>query len=219
MKPKFWLERWQRNQIGFHQTQHNPMLLDYWPRLGLDPAESVFVPLCGKSLDMQWLAAQGHDVVGVELAQIAVENYFAQINEIPVNASVDRFTAYRGSSTTVYQGDFFDLTAPLLEGVRGVFDRGALVALPPDMRFRYVDHLLRIVPEECRILLLAVEYDQNLVAGPPHAVFDDEISEHYGLRCQVEQIDSIVTQNVPPHFEAQGVRQIVESVYLIDKNE
>ena len=99
----------------------------------------------------------------------------------------------------------------------GLFDRGALVALPPDMRFRYVDHLLRIVPDGCKILLLTFEYDQKLVAGPPHSVHEDEVLEHYGGRCDVQLLDSIVTSTLPPHFVAHNVHQAVESVYLITK--
>ncbi len=219
MKPRFWLERWGKNQIGFHQAEHNKLLLEFWPLLNLEPDSKVFVPLCGKSLDMRWLENAGHQVVGVEIAQVAIETYFAEGAETPEQSLVDRFVSHQGSATTIFQGDFFDLTAPLLEGVTGLFDRGSLVALPPDMRFRYVDHLLRIIPDGCRILLLSFEYDQNLVAGPPHAVYAEEIESHYGTRCDIELLDAIVTRALPPHFEEQGVQQAVEAVYLITKND
>ncbi len=219
MKPRFWLERWQKNQIGFHQAEHNKLLLEFWPSLELEPGASVFVPLCGKSLDMRWLEQAGHYVFGVEIVQMAVETYFSEGGESPETGVVDRFTRYRGDRCTIYQGDFFDLTAPLLEGVSGLFDRGALVALPPDMRFRYVDHLLRIVPTGTRQLLLTFEYDQNLVAGPPHCVLPEEVEQLYGHRCEVELLDSIVTSLLPPHFAQQGVKQAVESVFLITKED
>lgn len=216
MKPKFWLERWQNNQIGFHQADHNPFLKEFWPRLGVADDARVFVPLCGKSLDMRWLEAQGHNVVGVELAKLAIENYFDP--EPAVNTeNVDRFVCYRGERTEIYHGDFFDLSSPILEGVEAVFDRGALVALPPDMRFRYVDHMLRIVPDGCRILLITLEYDQSMVSGPPHAVEADEIERIYGHRCDVDLLESFVTNTLPPHFEDRGIRQAVESVYCITK--
>ena len=219
MRAKFWLERWQKNEIGFHQAEHNKLLLDFWPRLGLDPGDPVFVPLCGKSLDMRWLEAAGHPVVGVELARIAVETFFAEGGEEPNRSVVDRFGCYAGCGTTIYQGDFFDLTAPLLEGVKGIFDRGALVALPPDMRFRYVDHLLRIVPDGVKLMLLTFEYDQEVLPGPPHAVMPEEIEDLYGQRCSVELLESIVTSGLPPRFAASGVRQAVESVYVITKHD
>ncbi|MEM9621337.1 MAG: thiopurine S-methyltransferase [Pseudomonadota bacterium] len=219
MKPRFWLERWQKNQIGFHQAEHNKLLLEFWPRLGLGAADKVFVPLCGKSLDMRWLEHAGHDVVGVELAEIAVRTFFAEGNEQPEPHPVDRFMFYQGRQTGIYHGDFFDLTATLLEDVSALFDRGALVALPADMRFRYVDHLLRIIPDGTRMLLLTFEYDQSLVAGPPHSVFPEEIESLFSPRCDIELLESIVTSLLPPHFHSQGISQAVESVYLITKSE
>jgi thiopurine S-methyltransferase len=219
MKPRFWLERWQKNEIGFHQAEHNHLLQAYWPAMDLPPDSTVFVPLCGKSLDMRWLEHAGHRVVGVELAQVAAQAYFAEASETPESSIVDRFTCYEGARTRIYQGDIFDMSAGLVTDVQGMFDRGALVALPRDMRFRYVDHLLRIIPEGCRILLLAFEYDQNLVAGPPHAVTAEEVESHYGNRCDIQLLDSIVTSLLPPHFINQGINQAVESVYLITKRE
>ena len=216
MKAKFWLERWQNNQIGFHQAEHNELLLEYWPSLKLGEGSSVFVPLCGKSLDMRWLENQGHSVVGVELAQLAVETYF-EAEEV-LKQPEDRFIRYRGTATDILLGDFFDLTADLIGPVEGVFDRGALVALPADMRFRYTDHLLRVIPDGARILLLTLEYDQNLVAGPPHNVSPEEVHEYFSPRCDIEHVESFVTSTLPPHFVSQGINQAVESVYVITKS-
>ena len=218
MKPKFWLERWQKNQIGFHQAEYNSLLVEYWPVLAVNSDAKVFVPLCGKSLDMRWLVSKGHDVVGVELAKVAIENYFEDDPDV-IQESVDRFVSYSAQKTQIYHGDFFDLTSPLLEGVKAVFDRGALVALPSDMRFRYVDHMLRIIPDGCRILLITLEYDQSQASGPPHAVHSDEVTELFQHRCSVDLVDSFVTSSLPPHFSQQGVHQAAESVYLITKQD
>ena len=78
MQPDFWHQRWADNQIGFHQSAPTPLLLKHWPALGITPGAQVFVPLAGKSLDMAWLASQGHRVLGVELSQLAVEQFFAE---------------------------------------------------------------------------------------------------------------------------------------------
>lgn len=219
MRAKFWLERWQKNEIAFHKAEHNELLLEFWARLGLPADAAVFVPMCGKSLDMRWFETRGHPVLGVELAQIAVETFFAEGGETAAQSVVDRFVRYRGAGTEIYQGDFFDLTAPLLAGVQGLFDRGALVALPPDMRFRYVDHLLRIIPDGTRILLITFEYDQQLVTGPPHAVLPEEVEALYGNRCEIELLESIVTSDLPGRFVEHHVPHAVESVYAITKRE
>lgn len=217
MKPRFWLERWRSNQIGFHQAEHNPLLLEFWPQLRLPDQSRVFVPLCGKSDDMRWLAAQGHSVLGVELARLAVEGFF--VDQPFEQSVVDRFVSYQAAGVELLQGDFFDLSTPLLEGVQGVFDRGGLVALPRDMRFRYVDHMLRILPVDCRIMLLTLEYDQAQISGPPHAIEQDEVESLYGLRCEVELLDSFVTSALPPEFVRHGVARAAESVYLITKRQ
>jgi thiopurine S-methyltransferase len=217
MQPKFWLDRWRNNQIGWHQAEHNPLLQTYWPELGVDASVPVFVPLCGKSLDMRWLEHAGHDVIGVEMSQLAAEAYFSDSEEAAVVDALEDFVRYRGRGTAILQGDFFALTSNCFPKQLSVFDRGALVALPLPMRRRYVDHLLRVVPDGTRMLLLTFEYDQNLVAGPPHAVSPDEVADHYSERCEVEQLDSIVTSSLPAHFTEQGVSQAVEAVYRITK--
>ena len=193
MQPKFWLDRWRNNQIGWHQPEHNELLQTYWSELELDRSATAFVPLCGTSLDMRWLEAAGHDVIGVELSQVAAEAYFSDADEPAVVEDVDEFVRYGGRHTAILQGDFFDLTAQHFPKELAVFDRGALVALPLQMRRRYVDHLLRVVPDGCKMLLLTFEYDQKVVAGPPHSVLPEEVAEHYGDRCEIRQLDSIVT--------------------------
>ena len=53
-----WLARWAKGRIGFHLPAPHPALERWWPRLDVAPQAKVLVPLCGKSLDMRWLAAQ-----------------------------------------------------------------------------------------------------------------------------------------------------------------
>src|SRR3546814_8142059 len=76
MDPDFWQQRWRDNRIGFHRDGVLPLLEKHWPSLGLATGSRVFVPLCGKSLDMAWLAARGHRVLGVELSPLAVGQFF-----------------------------------------------------------------------------------------------------------------------------------------------
>ncbi len=219
MERRFWLERWSKNQIGFHQEQFNPTLVRHWPGLDLPAACPVFVPLCGKTRDMRWLSMQGHKVLGIELSELAVDAYFDESGE-PVSVTEEQgLSCHRGQTAEIYQGDFFDLTAAHLKGVRACFDRGSLVALPVDMRRRYADHLLRVLDDDVQILLLTVEYDQALVAGPPHSVSEDEVRELYGKRCTVNVLESSSSDQVPPHFRSQGVERITNTAYHLRKNE
>ena len=217
MHREFWLERWRKNEIGWHQSEVNPWLAALWTQLGVGPERAVFVPLCGKSLDMRWLHRQGHPVIGVELSEAAVTAYFEEAEEIFRTEQDQFFRRYVGVSATIYCGDFMDLTARELKDVGGVFDRGALVALPPAMRTYYADHLLRILPDRARILLVTLEYDQRRVAGPPHAVSQAEVDALFGGRCSIERLAGEHTCALPPKFLEAGLGEVVETVYALTK--
>lgn len=217
MDAKFWLDRWRRNDIGFHKEVVNPQLARWWPELGVDAGAPVLVPLCGKSRDMAWLAQRQQSVIGVELSALAIDAFYAESELAPAVDQVAEFTRYQAARNTILQGNLFDLTAPVIGEVGAVFDRGALVALEPNTRAAYVDHLLRVVAEDARLLVLVVEYDQQLVAGPPHCVYPEEIALLYGDRCEIELLESEPTSDVPPHFSAQGVGTIVNAAYRIRK--
>lgn len=217
MDHEFWLERWQTNQIGFHQTEFNAWLLQHWPALGLSAGARVFVPLCGKSRDMLWLAGAGHPVIGVELSSTAIEAFFDEAGAPHSRRQHGRSTFYDGGRIGIYCGDFFELTERELAGTAGVFDRGALIALPPPMRRRYADHLLKILPIGAQSLLLTLEYDQSRVSGPPFSVQRDEVTDLFAARCSIELLEHSPTQDVPPRFHAQGIREAGESAYRIVK--
>ncbi len=217
MHREFWLERWHKNEIGWHQSDVNPWLAQFWHQLDVPAERGVFVPLCGKSLDMRWLHQEGHPVVGVELSETAIRAYFDEAGERYRMERHQFFVTYRGISATIYCGDFMDLTAHDLKGVGGVFDRGALVALPPRMRSYYADHLLRILPERTRILLVTLEYDQHLAAGPPHAVLPEEVEALFGSRCTIARLASHIATDLPSKFTAAGVAQVAETVYVLTK--
>jgi thiopurine S-methyltransferase len=211
---EFWLERWRLNQIGFHQADYNARLRAHWPALQVPAGARVFVPLCGKSRDMWWLAAQGHAVVGVEIARAAVEAFFAEASAPYERRQDGEFVAYEASNVRILCGDVFDLRGADLVDVRGVFDRGGLVALPPPMRHRYVAHLLDVLPVGTATLLLTVEYDQSRADGPPFAVHGDEVDALYGARCTIDLLDRTPAE-MPPRFDAVGGRG--ESTYRIVK--
>ncbi len=76
--PEFWHAKWASNQIGFHLTDVNTLLTDHWHTTQPKREDRVFVPLCGKSEDLVWLAEKHNDVQGVELSPIAVRAFFAE---------------------------------------------------------------------------------------------------------------------------------------------
>ena len=219
MKAEFWKERWEQDQLGWHQTEANAQLIREWPALGIAEDTKVFVPLCGKSLDMHWLREQGHEVVGCELSSIACGDFFAEAGLSVEPARDGAFERYEAEGYRLLCGDFFDLSAADLEGVGGVFDRGSLIALPPEMRTRYAAHMAKVLPASVKSLLLTVEYDQSVVNGPPHSVRAEEVEKLFGqdfaltLRYRGEP-----SPPQHPRFQAAGLETWQEAVWLIERS-
>ena len=214
MNPDFWHQRWHDNQIGFHQAAPTPLLLKHWPSLGVPAGAKVFVPLAGKSLDMPWLAAQGHRVLGVELSRIAVERFFAENGlepEIRESASGTHFVA---GDIEIVCGDAFALDEAILAGCDAVFDRAALIALPPELRVRYANELYAKLPAGCRGLLITLEYPQAERDGPPFSVPEAEVRALYGRDWN---IDLLERRPIPPDHPGfvSGVSALDTAVYAL----
>lgn len=198
MEQEFWHERWAQGQTRFNQPTPNPLLVEHWPTLGVPADRAVLVPLAGKTIDMVWLADQGHRVIGNELSPLAVEQFFDERGLSPSRRSVRTFEVWSAGPYELWCGDLFELTAADLTSVGAVYDRASLVALPPEMRRRYADHLASILPAEGAILLIAFAYDQAEMDGPPFSVTADEIAELYGDRYVIERVadaDRIATNS------------------------
>lgn len=215
MDPQFWHERWRQGQIGFHQPDYHPALLATWPTLGLPAGSRVFVPLCGRSLDMVWLAAQGHTVVGVELSPIAVEGFFAHERLTPTRDAVDGVERWRAGRYELLCGDFFDLGARALGEIAGWYDRAALVALPADMRRRYVERLAQLLPSGARGLLLTHDYDQAEMEGPPFSVPPMEVEALYGAAFDIEPVSRHDSLPANPRFRERGLSSFFESCFRL----
>lgn len=218
MEKDFWLERWDRGEIGFHQGEINPHLLRHWHELSAASGSEVFVPLCGKTRDMLWLREQGHPVLGVELSPLAVQAFFEENGYTPKCFSTPKFGHCAADNIHILCGDFFDLTGDDLKGVTAVYDRASLVALPPEMRARYVTHLLNILPPAPKILLIAFDYQQSEMPGPPFAVSRAEVESLYGGRAHVRLLAQHDTLAENPRFQQRGISRLEETVFLVTVN-
>ncbi|MCA0871849.1 thiopurine S-methyltransferase [Seohaeicola saemankumensis] len=189
MDHDFWHQKWRDGQIGFHEKDVNPLLIKNLPALKLPGPSRIFVPLCGKSHDLAWLAEQGHTVVGAELSQQAVEAFFEEHEMVPTVTQSGALRRYRSGPVELLAGDFFDLTEQDLGPVDAVFDRAALVALPAEMRRAYSARL-RALTGTAPQLLVSFDYDQSQMKGPPFSVPASEIHAHYDPFYTVDQISS-----------------------------
>jgi len=214
MEPSFWQQRWADNQIGFHQAQVNPYLQRYWPGLQQVPGSRVLVPLCGKSLDLAWLAGQGHRVLGVELSRRAVEGFFREHElEAEVQPRGD-FEVWRSGDVELWCGDFFALQAEDVSDCAGLYDRAALIALPPPMRLRYTQALSALLPAGCLGLVVTLDYDQSLLAGPPFSVADEELRQGFA-GWQVDELEQAQVLGESPKFLQAGASSVLERVYRV----
>ena len=211
MEKDFWLERWELEQIGFHQDEVNLHLQQHGSRLG----SRVFVPLCGKSQDMSWLARQGAEVLGVELSTIAVRAYFDERGLSATCSPCGKFDSHEAEGIRILCGDFFDLGRDDLKGVSAVYDRASMIALPPGMRERYVRHLMSILPEGAKILLITLDYPQAEMQGPPFAVSVDEVQRLYRDFAGIELLEQ--ADVLEQRFAERGVTRMQENVFLLTR--
>ncbi|MEN5061019.1 thiopurine S-methyltransferase [Luteimonas sp. TWI1416] len=175
MDPEFWHARWRTQRIGFHRDAPLPLLVTHWPALHLSADARVFVPLCGKSLDMVWLAEQGHRVLGVELSELAVRAFFDACGLIPQVHDTAAGRHYVAGPFELIVGDAFALDADVLADCAAVYDRAALIALPPELRATYATTAWHRLPAGCRGLLVTLTYPQHEKAGPPFSVDTDAV--------------------------------------------
>jgi len=217
MQPEFWQHRWQTNQIGFHRDTPLPLLLAHWPALGLATGSQVLVPLCGKSLDMLWLAEQGHRVLGVELSELAITQFFSERGLEPTLTQSHAGTHYRAGAWEIICGDAFALTPEVLRDCAGVYDRGAMIALPPKMRETYMATTWFHLPAGCQGLLVTLEYPQAQKDGPPFSVEEDEVRRRFDGICEVRLIERRDILKNEPGFQAEGVTSLQTSVYRLQR--
>jgi thiopurine S-methyltransferase len=217
MEPEFWHQRWTSNQIGFHEGQVNAYLARHYAHLRLAPGETVLVPLCGKSVDLRWLADQGAHVVGVELSPIAVESFFAEQGLTPRTSKEGAFAVWESGPIRLLCGDYFALAPEDLAGVHVVYDRAALIALPAERRANYVAHLDQLLPGARRTLLVTLEYPQEQMQGPPFSVAEREVRALF-TDARIEQlgIQDVLADN--PRFREKGLTRLLECAYLITQD-
>lgn len=214
MDRAFWLERWDNQDIGFHQADFEPALDKYWRRLELHPGARVFVPLCGKSLDMVWLAKHGYAVIGAELSERAVDDFFDERDLVPEVRKVGGFTVKSSGPYEIWCGDFFALPRSAVANTVGVYDRAALIALPADMQGRYAEKMHELVPR-APILLITVDYDQREMAGPPFATSKRAVRELFDERYECTEITARDVLEGHPHFKQRGLTALTGAVFLL----
>jgi thiopurine S-methyltransferase len=215
MDTDFWKQRWQRRETGFHRPEPHEQLRRNWPALNLPHGSTVLVPLAGKSRDMAWLAEQGHRIIGVELSEIAIGEFFSDAGLTPQKRHDGQFEVYSAGPFTLYCGDFFDLPAAALLDVSAVYDRAALVALPKAARERYAAALTGNLPHRAVIFLIALDYPEHEISGPPFCVSRGEVGRLYGEAFEIEVLEARDGLAASQNLINRGVTRLEEATYLL----
>lgn len=198
MQADFWQSRWQEGRIGFHNSEVNPLLTQYFPTLNLKKGSRILVPLSGKSLDMAWLAQQGYDVIGIELVESAVKEFFAEQNLTPTitqpvnDTNIKLYRAkLAGQTIELWVADIFAITPKDIGQIEAVYDRAALIALPETMRSKYSQKITKLsrhnqkaVPQ----LLITIHYDQSKRDGPPFSISHEQVQQYYNASYQITEL-------------------------------
>ncbi|MRI31534.1 thiopurine S-methyltransferase [Endozoicomonas sp. OPT23] len=208
-----WQDRWQEGRIGFHLPEYNKQLLKYWPELEVKENSSVFVPLCGKTLDLVWLRQQGNKVTGSELIEMAVKAFFNEQGFDPEVKQQGELSYWSYSGLSLIQGDFFAIPDYSIDA-SVFYDRAALIALPESMRKQYVEKLLQAAPAIEKGLLITVEYEQSQMSGPPFSVSESEVRSLYSNRFDIKLLARERT-DLSPKMKAAGLTGMSEVVYQL----
>jgi thiopurine S-methyltransferase len=215
MDTTFWRERWQKQDIGFHQPAIHDLLQKHWPRLQLKAGASVFVPLCGKSLDMVWLGEEGHRVIGAELSEIAVDDFFTERGLKPEVRNVGNLIVKSAGPYELWCGDIFEMPSAAVAAVAGVYDRAALVAFPAELRERYAEKLEELLPATAPILLITLDYEAEKMSGPPFSVSRQETDRLFADRYRVSELECRDALALNPRFRQRGLTALEECALLL----
>ena len=215
MDAEFWHNRWRDNLVPFHKERTNHYLEKYFDALKLGDGGHVLVPLCGKSVDMRWLREHGCTVTGVELSDIAVRDFFSEQRIAASAREAGAFRILEGDGIELLQGDFFALDATCTANVSAVYDRAALIALPVELRVRYVDHLIALLAPEVPMLLLTFEYPAHEIDGPPFSVDEAQVRELYAGKRRVTRLESVDRLESESTLAERGLTQLQEHAFLL----
>lgn len=214
MEHQFWHQCWEKDHIGFHQDGFHPLMEQYFPAWRGGEDRGVFVPLCGKSLDMHYIG-RNNPVLGAELSEKACRDFFVEAGIRYGLTEDSRYQRLTGANIQLLAGDFFALTSQDLTQYPLIYDRAALIALPQAMRETYVAHLRSLYPNGGKLFLLTLEYPLAELVGPPFAVHQDEVEHLFG-GCSIAKMATLDLPDGKFARRTFKVSQMREVLYFID---
>jgi len=222
MDPEFWKQRWRDGQTGWHQDDVHPGLIRFFPRLELNTGDRIFVPLCGKSLDMVWLAEQGVQVIGNEASDHAIAAFFDLVELMPEKTPDSELVRWQAGPYTLYEGDYFALKPEQVKGVTAVYDRASLIALPKEGahgRKAYMRQMRALFGVDVKTLLITLDYEQSQMDGPPFSVGYEEVIWQYAFDHIIEFLSEEKILDKEPRFRERGLSRLTEWIFMMSRYE
>ena len=214
MEISYWQGRWRKDKTGWHMNKVFLPLKTFWPYLRLKPGDTVLVPLCGKSLDIDWLAEQGHHVIGVEVSERALQELMSRLPASFHPSAKGPFTCYKSPSIELWCGDILKIKKEWLPPIDAIYDKAALIALPGEMRSRYATHIQALIHSHSQIFINCFEYEQQEMPGPPFAVFEEELRAYFGDHFTLDCLHSHSLFDELTNFQRRGLHSYLkEKVY------
>ena len=177
----------------------------------------MFVPLCGKSLDLLWLLERGHCLTGVELSAVALESFCMEQGIPARRRTLANFDLYEAARLDLYRGDFFALTPELLGACAAVYDRAALISWLPELRAAYVEHMTALTSPGTQTLLLTMEYTQAQMSGPPFSMTADDVEGLYAREHSIERLSRHDILANEPRLRSRGLTELHEVCYRLTR--
>lgn len=214
MEISYWQSRWRNEKTRWHMQEVFPLLKTFWNKLPLEKGGTVLVPLCGKSLDLEWLVNQGHYVIGVDVSQKAIKALVQSHEERFEKSAKGNLQCYKSESMELWCGDFFKLQQSWLPAIDVIYDKAALIALPPEMRKAYVDSLKNLLQPHTQVFINCFEYEQDEMPGPPFAVFREEMESHFGDQFYINSLYAHSLFDELTNFHRRGLHSYLrEKIY------
>ena len=215
MESQFWLDRWEADQIGFHEAEGNSKLPQFWSTQNKGQQE-ICVPLCGKTLDLRYLSNFGH-VTGFELSPIAIRDFFREWSVTPVESDRFGLRCLSARGVSLIEADFLALPTAFYESFTHIYDRAAMIALPPRLRGSYTQQIHRLLARGGEALVLTIEYPNGEIPGPPFSIDPIEIERFYRDGFEIAHLETENIWRSDSRLVQEGITALSSHIFRLTR--
>ncbi|XP_045110632.1 thiopurine S-methyltransferase-like isoform X2 [Portunus trituberculatus] len=211
-----WQERWRQRRTSWHLPDLHFDLENHASKLLPKPERRILVPLCGKSVDVEWLYREGHTVVGIEGIEQPIVEFFSERN-LPY--TTDHLTWAKVFKTEddrlrMYCCDIFKMDMESLGKFDAVWDRASLVAIYEEDREKYAKVIKALLAPDFRYLISTTQYTPlEVYSGPPRNIPTALVEKLFSDVCELQVLEE--TTRPKEVIEQWGFDYYVETALLL----